>query len=290
MNEVVLITGAAGGIGQAICTQLIRRGMRLILADIDEAQVCQLAQRLGTQAFPYVIDLTDNESLASLIAFISSEFGKLDILINNAAIAVVEPFDTRSVESIVRELNINLVSPLVLTRLTIPLLKLSSDPRIISTVSLGGVFPTPESPVYCASKFGLRGAMLSMGLDLAAKGIKVGSILPTATDTPMLRKEAIEGGNALQFIAPPQLPEDVAAQVLLMLDKPCLERTPKPSEALASNLAMLFPNLLPLSIRMLQKRGEKGMKQYLASLGSRGLAYQVDGVWKLKQRSPESEE
>ncbi|KTB72831.1 MULTISPECIES: SDR family oxidoreductase [Pseudomonas] len=282
MKTVVLITGAAGGIGQAICAQLIRRGMQLILADIDEKQLRMLAENLGEDAFPYVVDLTDQESLAGLMTYIESEFGRLDVLINNAAIAVVEAFDTRSVESISRELNINLVAPLILTRLAIPLLKRSSDARIISTVSLGGVFPTPESPIYCASKFGLRGAMLSIGLDLAEKGIKVGSILPTATDTQMLRKEAIEGGNALQFIAPPQSPDDVARQVLLMLDKPCLERTPKPSESLASSLAMLFPNLLPRTTRLLQKRGEKGMKKYIESLGERGLAHRVEGVWRLK--------
>ncbi|MCT9823797.1 SDR family NAD(P)-dependent oxidoreductase [Pseudomonas veronii] len=282
MKPVVLITGAAGGIGQAICTQLIRRGMRLILADIDDAQVRALASNLGEDAHPYVLDLTDHECLVGLMAYIESKFGRIDVLINNAAIAVVEAFDERSVESITRELNINLIAPLVLTRLAIPLLKRSVDARVISTVSLGGIFPTPESPIYCASKFGLRGAMLSIGLDLASKGIKVGSILPTATDTPMLRKEAVEGGNALQFIAPPQTPDDVALQVLLMLDKPRLERTPKPSECWASNLAMLFPNLLPRTTRLLQKRGEKGMRQYLQSLRQRGLVDQVDGVWRLK--------
>ncbi|MCI3945696.1 oxidoreductase [Pseudomonas syringae] len=282
MKTVVLITGAAGGIGQAICARLIHRGMQLILADIDEARVHALAESLGEDAFPYGVDLTDQESLAGLMAYIESGFGRLDVLINNAAIAVVEAFDTRSVESISRELNINLIAPLILTRLAIPLLKRSADARIISTVSLGGVFPTPESPIYCASKFGLRGAMLSIGLDLANKGIKVGSILPTATDTRMLRQEAIDGGNALQFIAPPQSPDDVAQQVVLMLDKPCLERSPKPSESWASSLAMLFPNLLPRTTRLLQKRGEKGMQKYIESLGERGLAHQVEGVWRLK--------
>ncbi|MGN2413010.1 SDR family NAD(P)-dependent oxidoreductase [Pseudomonas syringae] len=282
MKTVVLLTGAAGGIGQAICAELIRRGMQLILADINETPLRALAEQLGADAHPYVVDLTDRESLEGLMSYIESEFGRLDVLINNAAIAVVEAFDTRSVESISRELDINLIAPLILTRLAIPLLKRSADARVISTVSLGGVFPTPESPIYCASKFGLRGAMLSIGLDLAQKGIKVGSILPTATDTQMLRKEAIEGGNALQFIAPPQSPEDVARQVVLMLDKPCLERFPKPSESWAASLTMLFPNLLPRTTRLLQKRGERGMKKYIESLGERGLAHQVEGVWRLK--------
>lgn len=282
MNEVVVITGAAGGIGQAICAKLIQRGMRLVLVDIHAERLAQVATRLGEQATPFAADLTDHDALQRLMEMVEDKFGRIDILINNAAITTVEAFDTRSVQSIVGELNINLISPLVLTRLAIPLLQRSADARVVTTVSIGGIFPMPESPIYSASKFGLRGAMLSIGLDLADKGIKVGSILPAATETPMLRKEAIDGGNALQFMDPPQQPEDVADQVLLMLDKPCLERTPKASESWISSLAMLFPNLLPRSIRVFKKRGEKGMQRYLESLGERGLAQRVDGRWELK--------
>lgn len=282
MHEVALITGAAGGIGQAICERLIQRGMRLVLVDIQAERLQQVAERLGEQATPFAADLTDHDALARLMSFVEERFGRLDILINNAGIARVEAFDERSVESILGELNINLVAPLVLTRLAIPLLKRSADARVISTVSLGGIFPLPETPIYAASKFGLRGAMLSIGLDLASKGIKVGSILPAATETAMLRQEAIHGGNALQFIDPPQQPEDVAEQVMLMLDKPCLERTPKASESWLSNLAMLFPNLLPRTILLFRKRGEKGLQRYLESLGARGLAQRVNGRWELK--------
>lgn len=282
MNEVALITGAAGGIGQAICERLIQRGMQLILVDIHAERLAELASRLGERAVPFAADLTDHTALARLMAFVEDTYGHLDVLINNAAIVRVETFDTRSVESIVSELNINLTAPLVLTRLAIPLLLRSTNARVISTVSVAGIFPTPESPIYCASKFGLRGAMLSIGLDLAAKGIKVCSVLPSATDTPMLRQEAIDGGNALQFMDPPQQPEDVAAQVLLMLDKPCLERSPKASDTWLSSLAMLFPNLLPRSIRLFQKRGEKGLQRYLHTLHERGLTQRVDGEWRLK--------
>jgi short-subunit dehydrogenase len=277
-----MITGAAGGIGQAICERLIQRGMHLVLVDIQAERLQQLAERLGTQAYPFAADLTDHAALARLMAYVEAEFGHLDILINNAGIARVEAFDERSVESILDELNINLIAPLLLTRLAMPLLKRSADARVINTVSLGGIFPLPDSPIYAASKFGLRGAMLSIGLDLAAKGIKVGSILPGATETPMLHREAIAGGNALQFMDPPQQPEDVAEQVLLMLDKPCLERSPKASESWLSRLAMLFPNLLPRSIRLFRKRGEKGLQHYLESLGERGIAQRVNGRWELK--------
>jgi NAD(P)-dependent dehydrogenase (short-subunit alcohol dehydrogenase family) len=283
MSPVALITGAAGGIGQAICERLIERGMHLALLDIDVARLQQLAERLGERATPFAVDLTDHAALARVLEQVEAQFGRLDILINNAGIARVEAFDERSVESILDELNINLIAPLLLTRLAMPLLKRSADARVINTVSMGGIFPLPDSPIYAASKFGLRGAMLSIGLGLADKGIRVGSILPGATETPMLHREAIAGGNALQFMDPPQQPQDVAEQVLLMLDKPCLERSPKASESWLSRLAMLFPNVLPHSIRLLHKHSERGLHRYRQSLAARGLAKQVGGRWWLTE-------
>src|SRR5699024_8833261 len=135
--------------------------------------------------------------------------GRIDVLVNNVGMTSSERFDTRSVESIEQELNVNLLSPLVLTRLAIPLLQQAVDPRVVTTVSLGGIFPLGETPLYTASKFGLRGAMLSIGLDLRAKGIRAGSVMPSAVDTRMLQQEAIDGGNSLQFQEPPLRPEDV---------------------------------------------------------------------------------
>ncbi|WP_327117325.1 SDR family oxidoreductase [Nocardia sp. NBC_01730] len=127
-------------------------------------------------------------------------------------------FDTRSVESIELEIRRNTVAPLALTRLAIPLLRQSEDPRVVTNVSAGAIFPLGETPIYTASKFGLRGAMLAIGLDLKARGIHVGSVMPSATDTPMLRQEVIDGGNSLQFQDPPQHPRAVVASIARLLD------------------------------------------------------------------------
>ena len=88
MNEVVLITGAAGGIGQAICERLIARGMRLALLDIDAARLQALAERLGEQACAFALDLTDQAALSGVLAQIEARFGRLDILINLSLIHI----------------------------------------------------------------------------------------------------------------------------------------------------------------------------------------------------------
>lgn len=280
-GRVALITGGAGGIGRAICRGFIERGIQCVLADYNQQSLDQAVADLGPAATGVQVDLRDFSKLPELLALIQERFGRLDILVNNAAITGTGHFEERSVDNILGELNINLLSPIVLTRLAFPLLQRSGDGRVINTVSLGGIFPLPETGIYSATKFGLRGAMLCLGMDAGRHGVKIGSVMPSATETPMLMREAIEGGNTLQFMDPPQQPEDVARQVMLMLDRPCLERYPRVSESWTVRLAMLVPNLLPKLIPLFRKKGVRGHARYLESLRRRGLVQVRAGKWEL---------
>jgi NAD(P)-dependent dehydrogenase (short-subunit alcohol dehydrogenase family) len=280
-GRVALITGGAGGIGRAICRGLIARGIQCVLADRDQRALDRATAELGPAAFGVEVDLTDFNKLPGLLAHVQAQFGRLDILINNAAITGTGHFEERPVDSILGELNINLLSPIVLTRLAFPALQRAGDGRVINTVSLGGIFPLPETGIYSATKFGLRGAMLCLGMDQQRHGVRVGNVMPSATETPMLMREAIEGGNTLQFMDPPQQPQDVARQVMRMLDSPCLERYPRVSESWTVRLAMLVPNLLPKLIPLFRKKGVRGHARYLESLKQRGLVRLRGDKWEL---------
>lgn len=271
-DKIVLITGGAGGIGSALAESLASSGAVIIVADLDGPRADAVAASLpGLGHSGYQIDLTDRAQVEGLVAFIEQRHGRLDVLVNNAGMTSADRFDERSVESIERELSVNLLAPLVLSRLAIPLLRNSADPRICTTVSLGGIFPLGETPIYTASKFGLRGAMLAIGMDLGPKGITVGSVLPSATDTPMLRQEALDGGNSLQFLDPPQTPADVVKAFRKLLDKPRYEVYPKPSESWLVRIVMLVPSLIPKALPLFRGRGERGMEKYLNNLQAQGL-------------------
>lgn len=281
-QKVIVITGGAGGIGSHLAKDFASAGATLVLLDLNQKRLdTAIASLSGMGHHAIALDLTDRGAIAAAIAEIENKFGRIDVLIPNAAITTTDRFDTRSIESIEYELDINLRSPLVIIRSCIDLLKKSSDPRIITTVSLGGIFPLGETPMYTVSKFGLRGAMLSLSLDFAGKGIKVGSIMPSATDTPMLQREAVEGGNSLQFMDPPQKTEDVVKAFKKMLDKPKFEVYPKPSESWLVRIAMLFPSALPKLMPLFVGKGDRGHKRYLKELESRGIARQVNGVWEI---------
>lgn len=236
-----VITGGAGGLGRATAARLIQRGVRCLLVDIDADALARAVQELGPLACAQVADLTDPVARDRLAERLDTDWGQLQLLVNNAGIVGTTPFEQRTPASIRGELELNLMAPLLLTHRLLPLLQRSGDGRVVNIVSLGGMFPLPESTVYSASKFGLRGAMLCLGLDGARLGIRVSIVNPSATDTPMLMREALNGGNKLQFMDRPQQPDEVALQVLRCLDAPCLERFVRPSESWTVRLAMLLP-------------------------------------------------
>ena len=281
-DKVFVITGAAGGIGSHLAKEVASQNAKVVALDINQNKLDQLINSLpGNDHLAICFDLTDKSEMKKAIDQIASKYGRIDVLVNNAAITSAERFDERSLESIEQELSINLLSPLLFMRLAIDLLKKSKDPRIISTVSLGGIFPLGETPIYTTSKFGLRGAMLSLSLDLEKKGIKVSSILPSATDTAMLHKEAIEGGNTLQFLDPPQTTDDVIKSFKKTLDNPKFERYPKPSESWLVRIVMLVPDLLPKLMPLFVRRGNKGHKKYLKELENRGTIKLINGKYEL---------
>ena len=281
-EKVIVVTGGAGGIGSHLAREFSERGAKLVLLDVNSTRLHNVLNSLtGSGHHSITLDLTDRKAIASAISEISKTYGRIDVLIPNAAITTTDRFDERSIDSIEYELDINLRSPLIIIRSSIDLLKKSADPRIITTVSLGGIFPLGETPLYTISKFGLRGAMLSMSLDFASKGIKAGSVMPSATDTPMLQREAVEGGNSLQFMDPPQKTEDVVKAFIKMLDKPKFEVYPKPSESWLVRIAMLFPSQLPRLMPLFVGKGDRGHKRYLKELETRGIAKQVNGVWEI---------
>lgn len=281
-GKVIAITGGAGGIAAAFIPHAAHKGARLAVIDLRGDRAAEVAARLpGEGHRAYAADLTDEAQARRLVAALERDYGHLDVLINNMGMTSAERFDQRDVASIRQELEVNLIAPLVLSRLALDVLRKAPDPRVITTVSLGGIFPLGETPIYTASKFGLRGAMLSIGLDMAAKGVTFSSVMPSATDTPMLRLEAVEGGNSMQFQDPPQPPASVARAMMRLLDRPRLEIYPRFSESLLVRFGTLFPNQLPRIMRLFRRKGERGQAAYLRWLEAEGHVRRTADGWEL---------
>ena len=283
-DRTAIITGGAGDIGRETARLLHERGMNVVIADMNEYAANKVANTVGSRAMAVACDLTIEADMERLLETTVKTFGCLDLLINGIAVTMAKRFHTRDIESIRREFEITLIAPCILTRLAVPHLQKSDDPRVITTTSLGGIQPLRETPIYSAAKFGLRGAMMSFALDEKLHGIKVSTVAPTATDTQMLRQEALDNGNVLNFIDEPQSALDVANTFLKAIDRPRLELYPKTSDSILSRICMLWPNIQPGILPFFERMGRKGMARYIENLRSRGLVEEVDGKLVLKAR------
>jgi short-subunit dehydrogenase len=189
INEMsVVLTGATGGIGQAIAYRLAREGADLLLTGRDEHKLEVLAARLKMR-FPNVkvlfvaCDLTADQGIAQLVNSIQQANFAVNVLINNAGISSFGPFAQQDEETLRNQLDTNLIQPIELTRQLMPLLKLQPDSMVVNVGSTYGSIGYPGYSLYCASKFGLRGFSEALARESADSGLKVLYVAPRATRT-----------------------------------------------------------------------------------------------------------
>jgi uncharacterized protein len=168
----VLVTGATGGLGQAIARRLHRAGAQLILTGRRTDVLEPLAAE--TEARPVAVDLTD----AAAVERLAIEHAGVDVLVSNAGLPGSGHVLSFSVEEIDRALAVNLRAPMVLARLIGERMANRGAGHIVLMASLSGKAATPRSSVYSATKFGLRGFAMSLRQDLRPAGVGVSAIFP----------------------------------------------------------------------------------------------------------------
>ncbi len=188
-DRVVLVTGAARGLGEGIAIRLLRDGWRVVLADVDGASTT--ARRLdpgSDHAVGVEVDVTDEQACARAVAAAIDAFGRLDGLVNNAGIGgpsapahLTDPADFR------RVLEVNLVGPFLMTRAAVPAMQGRPGAAIVNITSVLGQRGEARSGAYSASKGGLGLLGQCLALELAPDGIRVNSVAPGNMLTEMHR-------------------------------------------------------------------------------------------------------
>lgn len=200
-GRVVLVTGGGTGIGAASCTRFAQDGATIVLCGIDTAPLEQVAQRIsdaGGTALPVTIDVTEADSRTALFEEITTTFGRLDVLVNNAALigqAALAPAKTQTLDHFERILSVNLTAAFAMAQLAYPLL-CKSGGSIINVSSVGGSAAQFNAAAYCASKAGLDALTRSLALEWAKDGIRVNAIAPgdIQTETTDALKSGWEKG------------------------------------------------------------------------------------------------
>lgn len=188
-GKVLLITGAAQGIGFEIAQEFSKAGAKVVLSDINEEKVKVAAQKLTGDAIGSKCDVTSEADLEKVIDEAIEHFGRIDILINNAGmqhVAMLEDFPTERFELLVK---IMLTAPFIATKLVLPHMRKNGSGRILNMASINGLVGFAGKAAYNSAKHGVIGLTKVTALETAAEGITANAICPGYVDTPLVRNQ-----------------------------------------------------------------------------------------------------
>ncbi len=187
-GRVVLVTGAARGIGLGVAKAVLAQGGQVALADID-ASVCQdAADRLGgaeAGAHALGVDVTSASDIAAGVRALQDRFGRLDGLVNNAAVVDEGRVQDVGVDRFEQVLSVNLTSMLRVTQAMMPLLQAGREASVVNTLSTQALFGQPGTAAYAVSKGGAASLTRAMAVDMAPLGIRANGVAPGFIDTRM---------------------------------------------------------------------------------------------------------
>ena len=228
-NKIALITGAAGGLGEAFAKRLAEDGADIVLVDIQSCdETAKLVQTAGRSAMPVLCDITSEQAVASLVTEVERRFGRCDILINNAGIYPIQPFEQLTFADWRRVMALNLDAVFLMTKAFAPGMKHRGWGRVINVSSSTFNMVASGYAHYIASKGGVVGFTRALATELANHGVTVNAISPSLTRTPGTEARTPRPGRRdmdeefeqiakLQAIRRVQVPQDLVGVVSFLV-------------------------------------------------------------------------
>lgn len=221
-GKVALVTGAGRGIGKAIAGALAASGARVAVNDIDADSAEVTARELGEAARAYPADVADPAAVQDLIAAVHSDWGRIDMVVNNAGIEYKTAVLETPVAEWQRTLDVNLSAAFYTSQAAGELMRAAGGGVIVNIASIAGHnIPLPNRAAYVASKAGLIGFTKECAREFAAYNIRVNAVCPGVIETPMTAESRTSSAQVEKWIADiPQgrlgQPDDVTGLVLFL--------------------------------------------------------------------------
>jgi NAD(P)-dependent dehydrogenase (short-subunit alcohol dehydrogenase family) len=246
------ITGAASGLGLAICERLAQNGWKLLIADINAdrlAQAEQKLQALGAQTLSVVIDVTQYSALQDAANTVQEAWGGVDLVFNNAGIATAGAIDELSIEDWERTIDIDLWSVVYGCKIFVPMLKQQGGGHIINTASSAGTLAGPEMAAYNVAKAGVVSLSETLKPELSKDNIGVTVVCPTVFVTSlgdtMTGRTQMEENLMRQLQASKVSAQDIVNDVVAAIEKDRLYVMTQADAKWGWRLKRLFPELYP---------------------------------------------
>lgn len=202
-GKVAIITGAARGQGEAEARLFASEGARVVLTDVLGDEVAETAASLGDAAVGLGHDVTDESGWAAVVATAVDRFGRLDVLVNNAAVHRRRPLLEESVDDMRRLMDINLFGAVRGMQACVPVMAATGGGSIVNISSLAGYRGIYAHGAYGATKWALRGVSRDAAIEFGPLGVRVNTIFPGAIATAMLPSTGDTAGDAARFATSP---------------------------------------------------------------------------------------
>jgi NAD(P)-dependent dehydrogenase (short-subunit alcohol dehydrogenase family) len=217
--KVAVVTGGASGIGEAIVDAYATKSARVVVLD-RAVEAAQRKVSQGNAAAAYPCDVTSEPSVVDAINAVRAEFGRIDVLVNSAGLAILSPAEELTVDKWDLTMAVNLRGAFLVSQQVGRLMLAQGSGTVISIASQAATIALPGHLAYCASKFGLVGLTKVLALEWAGRGVTANTISPTVVLTP-LGKEFWDNpeGEALKAQIPTQrfaFPEEIAAAAVFL--------------------------------------------------------------------------
>ena len=218
-GKVAIITGGSRGQGAAEARLFASLGARVVITDILDSAGREVAASIGDGARFIRHDVSSPDQWAEVVAFACNEFGRIDVLVNNAAICAATPILEQGVDEFETMLRINLIGPFLGIKAVVEPMKAAGGGSVVNISSQAGLQGLSGYGAYGSSKWGLRGLTKVASIELGQFGIRVNTVYPGMIDTPMIEHLNVHRGPGSHPGAPlgrVGAPEEVAALVAFL--------------------------------------------------------------------------
>ena len=212
-GKVVAITGGARGIGKATAAALVAKGCRVAIGDLDLELAEKSAAHLGGGTVALPLDVTDRGSYERFLDEAERQLGPLDVVVNNAGIMPVTPFEEEDEDSIRRQIDINLIGVITGTQLAARRFRARGSGHIVNIASQAGKAGIPGIATYSGTKHGVVGMSEAVRAELRGSGVEVSCVMPTVVNTELT------SGVGQKWVKPVEA-SDVADEIVDALEVP----------------------------------------------------------------------